>query len=200
MIIGRVLLAGVLAGIVSFFWGAASHMVLGLSESAIKTIPNEPAVLSFLNQNIKEPGFYQYPGMMQEIEKLPKEQQEAATKQLEETYKTMPHGVLILTPPNGTLYSFPKLLLTQLSIDIIGGIIAAWLLMLASASLPSFIGRIIFVAAIGAFATLSIDGPYWNWYGFPKNYLISSFIDSTAGWALAGVVLAAMIKSKQQPR
>ena len=196
MIRGRVLLAGVLAGIVSFIWGAASHMVLNLNESSIKTIPNEQVVMSALHQNIKEPGFYFYPGGMETMAKLPKEQQEAAAKQWEETYKAMPHGVLILTPPNGTPLNFPKLLLTQLGLDVIGGIVAAWLLMLAAASVPSFIGRVLFVAAIGFFATLSIDAPYWNWYGFPKNYLIASFIDSTAGWALAGLVLAAMIKPR----
>jgi hypothetical protein len=196
MIKGRILLAGVLAGIVSFIWGAASHTLLNLGESAMKEIPNESAVLPVMNQSIREPGFYFYPGGMMSIQKLPKEQQEAATRQWEETYRTMPHGILILTPPNGTLLNFPKLLLTQLGIDVIGGVIAAVLLSLAAASLPSLVGRVLFVASLGVFASLAIDAPYCNWYGFPGRYLISSFIDSTVGWALAGLVLALLIKPR----
>jgi hypothetical protein len=193
---GRLLLAGLLAGIVVFVWGALSHMVLSLGESAIKTMPNETAVLSNLNQNIKEPGFYLYPGGMEEAQKATPAEQEALTKKYEETYKTQPHGILILTPPSGTMYSFPKLLVNELLSNILSGLIAACLLSLAIGSLPSFLGRVLFITTLGFFSTLAIDLSYWNWYGFPTKYLISSFADNTIGWALAGVVLAAMIKPR----
>ncbi|MGH9839083.1 MAG: hypothetical protein ACREEM_09890 [Blastocatellia bacterium] len=193
---GRIVLAGVLAGIVVFVWGALSHMVLSIGESAVKTMPNEPAVLSTMSQNIKEPGFYLYPGGMEEVQNAPQAEQEALAKKYEEIYKTQPHGVLVLTPPNGTMYSFPKLLVNELLSNILSGLIAACLLSLALGSLPSFPGRVLFVAGLGFFSTLAIDLSYWNWYGFPTKYLLSSFADNTIGWTLAGVVLAAMIKSR----
>lgn len=193
---GRIVLAGVLAGVVVFIWGALSHMVLNIGGFAVKTMPNEPAVLSTMSQNIKAPGFYLYPSGMEEVQKAPQAEQEALTKKYEEIYKTQPHGVLVLTPPNGTMYSFPRLLVNELLSNIVGGLIAACLLSLALGSLPSFLGRVLFVTGLGFFSTLAIDLSYWNWYGFPTNYLISSFADNTIGWALAGVVLAAMIKSR----
>ncbi len=55
---GRIVLAGVLAGIVVFIWGAVAHMALGLGESAMKAIPNETEVLSTMQKNINAPGFY----------------------------------------------------------------------------------------------------------------------------------------------
>lgn len=191
---GRLLLAGVLAGIVVFVWSALSHMVLGLGEAAVKTIPNESSVLSTMNQNIKEPGFYLYPGGMEEIQKAPQSERDALTKKWEETYKTQPHGVLVLTPPSGAVFNFPKLLVNELLSNVLGGLIAAWLFSLAIGSLGSFPMRVLFVAALGLFAALAIDLSYWNWYGFPTKYLFSSLIDNTIGWALAGVVLAALIK------
>ncbi|MBI1761718.1 MAG: hypothetical protein HYR56_09815 [Acidobacteria bacterium] len=196
MKIGRLLLAGVLAGVVVFIWSALSHMVLGLGEAAVKSLPNESAVLTALNQNVKAPGFYLYPGGMEAIQNAPKDQQEALTKQYEEVYKAQPHGILVLTPPNGVVYSFPKLLLNELLSNILGGVIAAWLLSLALGALPSFLGRIGFVAALGLFAALAVDFSYWNWYGFPTKYLLTSLLDNTLGWALAGVALALFLKPR----
>ncbi len=193
---GRLLLAGVLAGLAVFVWGMLSHMVFGLGEAAVKSLPNEAVVLPALNQNVKAPGFYLYPGGMEAMQNAPKDQQEALTKQWEETYKTQPHGVLILTPPNGAGFSFPKLLVNELLSNIAGGLIAAWLLSLALGSLPSFGGRVLFVTLLGVFAVLAIDTSYWNWYGFPTKYLLASLADNALGSALAGVVLAWWFKAK----
>lgn len=193
---GRLVLAGVLAGLAVFVWGMLSHMAFGLSEAAVKSLPNEPAVLTALQQNVKAPGFYLYPGGMEALQNAPADQQEALTRQYEETYKTQPHGVLILTPPTGTMYSFPKLLLNELLSNMLGGLIAAWLLSLALGSLPSFLGRLCFVALLGSFSAVAIDFSYWNWYDFPTKYLLISLVDNTLGWALAGAVLAFLLKPR----
>jgi hypothetical protein len=194
---GRLLLAGVLAGLAIFVWGMISHMALTIGEISVKALPNESAVLTCLNQNVKEPGFYLYPvGGMMDAQKGSKEQQEAARKQYEELYKTSPSGVLVLTPPTGQTFNFPKLLVNEFVSNLLSGIIAAWLLSLALGGLPSFVGRVVFVALLGFGATLAIDFSYWNWYGFPTKYLCASFLDNTLGFALAGVVLAWMFRQK----
>jgi hypothetical protein len=191
---GRLLLAGVLAGLAIFVWGMLSHMALGIGEMAVKTLPNEAAVLAALNENVKEPGFYLYPlGGMGDPQQA---SQEATMQQYEQLYKTQPHGVLVLTPPNGQSFNFPKLLINELISNLLSGLIAAWLLSLALSSLSSFIGRVVFVALLGLSTTVAIDVSYWNWYDFPTKYLVSSFLDNTLGFALAGVVLAWMFRQK----
>ncbi|MEP7271913.1 MAG: hypothetical protein ABI882_10455 [Acidobacteriota bacterium] len=192
----RLLIAGLLAGVVVFFWGFFSHSVLGLGESSMKSIPNEPAVISALSSNIAESGFYFFPGAGLGADRLPKEQQEAAMQKWDADYKTLPHGILIVKKPTGAALPFTKLLLIELGTTVLGGLLAAWLLSLAAPSLPSFIGRVFFVAVLGFFASVNIDASYWNWYDFPTGYLTSSLIDSTVGWALAGVVLAFMIRPR----
>jgi hypothetical protein len=122
--------------------------------------------------------------------------QEATMQQYEQLYKTQPHGVLVLTPPNGQSFNFPKLLINELISNLLSGLIAAWLLSLALSSLSSFIGRVVFVALLGLSTTVAIDVSYWNWYDFPTKYLVSSFLDNTLGFALAGVVLAWMFRQK----
>jgi hypothetical protein len=192
---GRVLLAGILAGVVSFLWGMLSHVVLNLGESSMKSIPAEPVVLRAMSAHITEPGFYFFPSM-QDQPKGTLEQQKAAQAAYLKAYETRPHGVLIYSPPNGPL-NFGSRLARQLAIEVGCGLIAALLLSMAAASLP-FGGRILFVALLGLFASMSVDAPYWNWYGFPTAYFRAQVIDEVAGWAVAGVVLATMIRAPKR--
>jgi hypothetical protein len=60
----RILLAGVLGGIVMFIWTSIAHMALPLGEAGINEIPNESAVLSAMQSSIGEKtGLYIFPGL-----------------------------------------------------------------------------------------------------------------------------------------
>jgi hypothetical protein len=48
----RILLAGILGGIVMFIWTSIAHVALPLGEAGIRKIPNESAVLSTMQCNI----------------------------------------------------------------------------------------------------------------------------------------------------
>jgi hypothetical protein len=59
----RILLAGVLGGIMMFVWTSIAHMALSLAEPGINEIPNESAVLSAIQRSIGEKtGLYVFPG------------------------------------------------------------------------------------------------------------------------------------------
>ena len=193
---GRVALAGLLAGLAIFAWGSASHMLLGLTDHVMKPLPNEDTVLSALRQNVLESGLYLFPdaGYMA-ASKGPAEQQKAAAAAWERAYAEQPHGLLVVTQPTGQPFNMAGRLMIQLGIEIACALLAAVLLMLAAPSLPRFWARVLFVAALGVFASVQIDGPYWNWYGFPGSYFRASALDAVIGWAIAGLVLAAMIRT-----
>jgi len=192
----RLAVAGILAGILVFLWSFFSHTFLGISESAMKTIPNEPAVISAMASNIKESGFYFFPGSGMEAEKAPKEQQVAAMQKADAEYKTLPHGILIVRQPDGGSLPFVKLLVSELVTNILCGLLVALLLSMTASSLGSAMSKIVFVAMLGLFASVSIDASYWIWYEFPGRYLVGSLIDSTVGWALAGVLFAVLMRSR----
>ncbi|PYI78486.1 MAG: hypothetical protein DMF05_11945 [Verrucomicrobia bacterium] len=60
----RVLLAGILGGIVMFIWTSIAHMALPLGEAGITEIPNESAVLNSMQSNIGDKtGLYIFPGL-----------------------------------------------------------------------------------------------------------------------------------------
>jgi hypothetical protein len=48
----RILLAGIIGGIVMFVWTSIAHMALPLGEAGINKIPNESAVLGAMQGNI----------------------------------------------------------------------------------------------------------------------------------------------------
>jgi len=185
----KILLAGVLGGVVMFIWGAVSHMLLPLGEIGIKEIPNEQPVLEAMQKVIHEPGFYFFPGLGMPHNTA----DEAATKAWEEKYRRGPVGVLVYQPQGAEVMS-PGQLLTELASNILAMLIAAYLLVQAAGNLASFGARVMFVGLLGLLASAAILISYWNWYGFPTDFMLAGALDEVLGFSLAGTVLAAIIK------
>src|SRR5438552_14117182 len=58
----KILLAGILGGVVMFIWTSIAHMALPLGEAGLREIPNESAVLGAMQNNIGEQtGLYIFP-------------------------------------------------------------------------------------------------------------------------------------------
>lgn len=179
---GRVILAGALAGLTVFVWSAISHMALPLGEIGVQPIPNEAALMKTFNENFQANGLYFFPF-----------EQDAA--KWDEAYRKNPHGILALTPA-GKPMSFPKLLLTEAATNIAAGILAAFLFVAAGLGAAGIGPRIAFGAALGGFASLTIDFSYWNWYGFPTDYLAAQLVDAVIAWSLAAVVLGLVLRRR----
>ena len=172
-------------------------MVLGLGDTGFKQIPNEDAVIASMRANMKETGFYFFPGMEQPPG-MSKEQKKGAQEKWTQKYTTGPAGVLIYLPNGGEAMS-PKQLVTQLATDILAALIAAFLLASAAGGLTGFGGRLLFVTLLGAFAWVVVNLPYWNWYGFPTDFTVVALAEQVIGFFLVGLVLAAMVKRPATP-
>ena len=172
----RVLVAALLGGLAVFFWGMLSHEALGLGEMGISTLPNEAAVLETFKANVEENGLYLFPDVRDR-------------KDWEAAYANSPTGVLAISPP-GTPLAFGRRLGVEFATDVVGAILAILLLGgVAAPSLGSASSRVLTGAALGGFASISIDASYANWYGFPTTYLVGQFLDQTLGWAI-GIFVA----------
>lgn len=142
-----------------------------------------------MQENIREPGFYLFPGM-EESSGMTPEQKKAAEQNWMEKYRTGPHGILVFQPRGGQLQWVP-LFLTELATNIVAGWIAAFLL---AQTLAGFGTRVLMVALLGLLASVVVDFSYWNWYGFPTEFLLASLADQVIGFTLAGLALAAIVK------
>jgi hypothetical protein len=185
----KVIIGGLVGGIVIFVWGFISHMVLPIGEMGIRQIPNEDTVLAAMRTSISQPGFYFFPG--RDMSRAPSQAEQQAW---EVKMKQGPTGILVIHPQGSEAMS-PRQLGTELATDIVSALMAALLL---SQVRLGYWGRVLFVTLLGLFAFVTISVPYWNWYGFPTDFTAAEAIDQFAGWFLAGLVLAAIVRNKSQ--
>ncbi len=183
----RILVGGVVGGVVLFIWSFVSHVLLPLGEVGIQPIPNEEPVLEAMRAAIHEPGLYFFPGLAPG-----RERDEAAMKQWEEKAKRGPTGILVYHV-HGEGMLPPKALGTELGSNIALALLAAFLLSHIGGSLLLRAGK---VGLMGLIAGLDVYISFWNWYGFPANWTIAIMSDQLIGILLMGVALAAIVKKQ----
>src|SRR5256885_6521096 len=122
----RILLAGILGGIVMFIWNFVAHDLLPLGEIGVRLIPNEDAVTSVLQTNLGDnSGFYVFPsgGL---TPGATGQQKKAAMKKAEEQMAAGAGGVLIYRPKR--VFNFPKRLRIKFTNEVIESLLAVFLL------------------------------------------------------------------------
>jgi hypothetical protein len=187
----KVLLGGIVGGVVVFLWGSISHMLLPLGEVGIREIPNEAAVLGVMKENVTAAGVYLYPGLGKPYDQATEEDH----KQWAERYKSGGHGILVYTP-GGAEFSFPASLVREFVSNMAAALVAALLLWHVGPGV-GFGGRVMLTGLLGVFSTADVLFSYWNWYGFPTNFIAAGAADSIIGWTLAGAALARLVKPAQ---
>jgi hypothetical protein len=50
--------------------------------------------------------------------------------------------------------------------------------------------RVLFLAVAGLAASVIVDIPNWNWWGFSGAYTLVNLVDFTLTWFFAGLVMA----------
>ena len=93
--------------------------------------------------------------------------------------------------PNGRDVSMGKRLPIELGTNVVCALLAAILVSLVR---PGFVVRVASVTLVGILASIMTLVPYWNWYGFPDDFTLAQFVENTAGWLLAGFVLALIVR------
>lgn len=189
----RVVIGGILGGLVMFVWLFVAHELLGIEENSVREIPNEAPVLSAMQSSIPEAGFYIYPGFGLGP-KPTSEQRHAAMPEYMKKYEHSPHGVLIYHPPSGP-FNFGKLLGAEGLLNLLEGLLVAWLLSWAAAG-RRYAARAGFVTIAGILAAISSNVEYWIWYDFPSGYVLGYVVTQIVGYALVGLVVAAFVKKE----
>jgi hypothetical protein len=187
----RILLAGILGGVVMFIWNFVAHDLLPLGEMGVGIMPNEDAVTGALQTNLDDNGgFYIFPsgGL---TPGATGDQKQAAMKKAIEQMAAGPAGVLIYRPKR--VFNFPKRLVIELGTDLAEAFLAVFLL--AQTRINGFGGKVGFVFTAGILAAIATNIPYGNWYGFPKDFTLGQMIIQVVGFLLIGIV-AALVLSK----
>jgi hypothetical protein len=190
----RILLAGILGGVVMFIWNFVSHDVLPIGEMGVKTITNEDAVRSALDTNLGDtPGFYIFPSGGY-TPGMSGEQKKEVMKKMEEQTAAGAVGVLIYRPKR--IFNFPKRLIIQFATDVLLACLAVFLL--SKTQMSSFGCKVGFVFTAGIIAAVATNVPYANWYGFPKDFTLGQMMTQAIGFLLVGIVAGLIIKRTDQ--
>jgi hypothetical protein len=187
----RVLVAGIVAGLLVFCAGAFEHMVLNWGDRAMSSLPSETALVEFVRGQSLEPGIYGFPDAPPDFYDLPADEQERIGNELNERYKAGPNGLLIIGPTGQDMMG-PAQLGGEIATNIAGGLIAAWIVSLLGQS--CFGTRWLTVMLLGLFGWLSISASHYLWYRFPPAFIRDELFAAVLEWGLAGLVIAAIVK------
>jgi hypothetical protein len=186
----KVLLPGILGGLLVFIWSFIAHMVLPIGAMGVKAMPqNEDAVLAAMKSNIQEPGLYLMP-WMEMSNKLSEEQRRAQ----EAKFRTGPTAFVVYNPAGIAPISMGQLI-RQALFQIIGGLIAAFVVSMTMTSLGM---RAFIVMLFGVFSWLTVSLPHWNWYRFPAAFTIGAGLDAVIGWLIGGFLIAWLVQRAEK--
>ena len=183
----KILLGGLVGGIVVFLVTGFFHMATSLGEYGIKTLPNEDTTLSMMRSSIPESGLYLFP--MPDTSKGNSAASQAAYL---EKYRIGPAGIMAYVKEGGE-FSFGKLLFNQFLFGLIGALFLAWILGVTAGS-TTYASRVAVVFVASLFAACVYALPYWNWYRFPTSYTLAYIATWSISWLIAGLVMAAIVK------
>lgn len=179
----RVLVAGLIGGILMFFWGVVAHMALGLGQVGIKLPTNENVALSGLQQGLGEQaGVYMLPSLD------PGKMGDAAEVR---TYSIKavrsPYAFVVYQPQGTDMTQMGPQIGRQWASDTLSALALAFVMGLA---VVGFRRRLAIAAAAAVFAWLSTLLPYWNWYRFPLDFTLAALVEQLVGWLIAGAAMA----------
>ena len=186
---GKKILASVLGGVAFFMWSFVAHDMLPLGDLGVKDAPNEAVIIEAMKTNILDHGLYIFPGIGVPPNATMSQKGQAMEGRLKKV-AAGPSGILVYHPSWD--FSFNKALATELSTNIVQMLLAVILLGLTSVT--GFMARWRFLAVVGLVAAITTNVSYWNWYGFPGNYIASYIFTVFMGFTIGGAVAAAILR------
>ncbi len=187
---GRSLVLGtVLGGLVAFLWSSVSWELMGWHEKGMLGFHNQDEVSAAIASHATADGTYILPAMPS-TQGLSPEQRKTTQAEVMEKMK---HGpIMVAAVRRGGFGSYPRALIVLVASLMAAAFLLTWLLLQTSGL--SYARRVGFLAVCGLSASLIVDLPNWNWWGFSGLSTTVNLIDSTITWMLAGLVIAKVAK------
>lgn len=175
--LNRMIIGGLLGGLILFIWGAVSWMVLPWHMQTLHSFKNEAAIIQAVKTNATESGIYFLP--LQRMGAQPSQMQGplvfASVKQ---------EGMNSMVPS----------LIKGLIAAFIAAFLVTWMVM--QAVNLGYFGRLIFVIIFALAGSVLTHFEYWNWFYFASDFTLVEIVDVLIGWFLAGLIIAGVAKRR----
>jgi hypothetical protein len=185
------LLGAILGGLTAFIWSSISWELLGWHEKPILAFQNDDEVSSVILSHTMQSGVYILPGAAP-AEGMSAEQKKATQSALMAKMQKGP--IMFAAIRRDGFGSYPRGLVIQFLSLVAAAFLLTWMLLQTSGL--SYAGKVIFLAVAGLAASVIVDLPNWNWWGFSGSYTLINLADSTLTWMLAGFVIAKVAKPR----
>jgi hypothetical protein len=187
----RIILGSLLSSIVMFLWGWFWWDMLAGEAPGVRaefSEENTGALVESLKTNLSETGVYFYPPK-------PDMSDEVAVAAWEARHREGPL-VQINYVADGKEPMDPKTMGTGFALGFIASLFVATLIAVFSKSLTTYFARFGFVVCLGVFLALWCDGNSIVWWRVPAEHVVFQAGYNITVWALAGLVLAGVVKNK----
>lgn len=189
----RILIAGIVGGVLVFFMGFVNHMVFGLQGRTLANVPESETFSEHLRTRGLNPGLYVFPDMP-----LAADQKDAAKMSaVNERYKAGPSGMLLIAPTGQDMMG-GETLGKELASNIVAAWLAAWVVSLVGADV-GFGRRWFAVLVMGVMGWVSLAASYGIWYRFPHAFLHDELLCAVLEWSVAGLAIAAIVRRRVIP-
>lgn len=175
----RVILAGLVGGLVMIVWLVVADGILGLRRGIDMTqVPHERAVYGFLVEHVTEPGRY-----VVNPEVIPGQGFPGGDPIFAVHYTGLGHD------------DAGQEMLTGLVVALLSCVAGAWLLANSSARIQSRYGsRVLYFSVIGLVMALFGVGARFGLAAYPMDSALALGGHDLAAWVLAGLVVASLVK------
>ncbi len=188
--IKKLVLGGILGGIIVFAWGMVSWMVLPFHMQCISMFKDEKAVETTVMLNVDKAGQYMIPSCPTKHKTASPEAQNELKKQAMTQMEGGPVAYMVVNPKGlGPMW---QMMLKGFLIQTAGAFLAVWLLL--SANIKSYFGRYLFLIVFSVAVAILAYLPAWNWWGYPCKDTLIDMADVIIAYILAGLVIARVTK------
>jgi hypothetical protein len=184
------LLGTLLGGLVAFVWSSVSWEIIGWHEKSMLTFQKDDEVSAVISSHAPQDGVYILPGMS--TEGMAPEQKKKAQA---DTMEKMQKGPIMFAAVRRNGFgSYARTLIIQFLSLLAAAFLLTWMLLQTSGL--SYARSVAFLAVAGLTASVIVDLPNWNWWGFSGTFTAVNLADATITWLIAGLVIAKVARPR----
>jgi hypothetical protein len=176
MKIKSLVLGTFLGGLTALVWSNISWELIGWHEKSLRTFENDRDVAAVISSHTIEDGTYLMPF--------------GSSKEAQERMRGGP--IVLAAVRRGGIGSVARLFIVQIAILFATAFLLTWLLLQTSGL--TYGRRVWFLAVVGLAASVIVDLPNWNWWGFSSSFTAIDVADNVLTCLLSGLAIAKVAK------
>jgi hypothetical protein len=176
MKIKSLVLGTLLGGLTALVWSNISWELIGWHEKTLLTFQNDEEVAAAISSHTVQDGTYLMPY--------------GTSKEAQDRMQKGP--IVLAAVRRGGMGPVGRLFGVQIAILFAAAFLLTWLLLHTSGL--SYARRVMFLAVVGLAASVIVDLPNWNWWGFSGSFTAVDVADNVLTCLLAGLVIAKVAK------